>query len=175
MLTCNWKLAKHVYYLYNSSSILSNYLQWPLRLELSHLNPYLWLVWDWLILKLLDMFRLVQGKTSIFNLKYIICKSPVLTDYVKKQIIDFCDLIDIFGQLVFHNFFWSNQTPFLKSAPAYLAFVPNSSSILRSWLYLANLSDLQGAPVLIWPVPRPTTRSAMKQSSVSPDLNKFNI
>jgi len=44
-------------------------------------------------------------KTSIFNLKYIICKSPVLTDYVKKQIIDFCDLIDIFGQLVFHNFF----------------------------------------------------------------------
>ena len=106
MLTCNWKLAKHVYYLYNSSSILSNYLQWPLRLELSHLNPYLWLVWDWLILKLLDMFRLVQGKTSIFNLKYIICKSPVLTDYVKKQIIDFfCDLIDIFGQLVFHNFF----------------------------------------------------------------------
>ena len=30
--------------------------------------------------------------------------------------------------------------------------------------------DLQGAPVLIWPVPSPTTRSAMKQSSVSPDL-----
>ena len=32
--------------------------------------------------------------------------------------------------------------------------------------------DLQGAPVLIWPVPSPTTRSAMKQSSVSPDLTK---
>ena len=40
-------------------------------------------------------------------------------------------------------------------------------------MYLASLSDLQGAPVLIWPVPRPTTRSAMKQSSVSPDLRKI--
>ena len=28
----------------------------------------------------------------------------------------------------------------------------------------------QGAPVLIWPVARPTDRSAMKLSSVSPDL-----
>ena len=60
------------------------------------------------------MFRLVQGKTSIFNLKYIICKSPVLTDYVKKQIIDFCDLIDIFGQLVFHNFFLIKSNSFSK-------------------------------------------------------------
>ena len=38
-----------------------------------------------------------------------------------------------------------------------------------TWLYLANRSDLHGAPVLICPVQSPTTRSAMKQSSVSPD------
>ena len=38
----------------------------------------------------------------------------------------------------------------------------------RSWLYLARRSERQGAPVLIWPVDRPTTRSAMKVSSVSP-------
>ena len=36
-------------------------------------------------------------------------------------------------------------------------------------MYFAILSLLHGAPVLIWPVQRPTTRSAMKQSSVSPD------
>jgi hypothetical protein len=35
---------------------------------------------------------------------------------------------------------------------------------------LANLSDLQGAPVLICPDPSPTTKSAMKESSVYPDL-----
>eukprot|EP01139_Manchomonas_bermudensis_P001987 Amastigsp_a3406_21.p5 type:complete len:113 gc:universal Amastigsp_a3406_21:75-413(+) len=38
-----------------------------------------------------------------------------------------------------------------------------------SWLYLARRSERHGAPVLIWPVPSPTTRSAMKQSSVSPE------
>lgn len=48
-----------------------------------------------------------------------------------------------------------------KLFPAYLALAPSSSSILRSWLYLARRSDLQGAPVLIWPVQRPTARSAM--------------
>merc|ERR1719151_505676 len=62
------------------------------------------------------------------------------------------------------------HTPLRKLAPANLALVPNSSSIRSSWLYFARRSDLQGAPVLIWPVPSPTTRSAMKQSSVSPDL-----
>jgi hypothetical protein len=31
-------------------------------------------------------------------------------------------------------------------------------------------SYLHGAPVLIWPVARPTARSAIKESSVSPDL-----
>lgn len=39
-----------------------------------------------------------------------------------------------------------------------------------TWLYLARRSERQGAPVLIWPVHRPTARSAMKLSSVSPDL-----
>merc|ERR1712212_1202381 len=38
-----------------------------------------------------------------------------------------------------------------------------------NWLYFAILSLLHGAPVLIWPVDSHTTRSAMKQSSVSPD------
>jgi hypothetical protein len=37
-------------------------------------------------------------------------------------------------------------------------------------LYLANLSDLHGAPVLIYPVANPTAKSPMKVSSVSPDL-----
>lgn len=58
---------------------------------------------------------------------------------------------------------------FLKCLPAYIAFFPNSCSILRIWLYLAVRSDLQGAPVFIYPVAKPTTRSAMKLSSVSPD------
>ena len=56
-----------------------------------------------------------------------------------------------------------------KFSLANLAATPSSSSILSSWLYLARRSDLQGAPVLICPLPRPTTRSAMKQSSVSPE------
>mmetsp|Transcript_16941 Transcript_16941/g.52531 ORF Transcript_16941/g.52531 Transcript_16941/m.52531 type:complete len:225 (-) Transcript_16941:443-1117(-) len=38
-----------------------------------------------------------------------------------------------------------------------------------SWLYLARRSERQGAPVLIWPLARPTLRSAMKVSSVSPE------
>ena len=36
-----------------------------------------------------------------------------------------------------------------------------TSSMRRSWLYLARRSERQGAPVLIWPVQRPTARSAM--------------
>ena len=39
----------------------------------------------------------------------------------------------------------------------------------RTWLYLARRSERQGAPVLIWPVDRPTARSAMNESSVSPE------
>uniref|UniRef100_H3G5Q2 Uncharacterized protein n=1 Tax=Phytophthora ramorum TaxID=164328 RepID=H3G5Q2_PHYRM len=41
-------------------------------------------------------------------------------------------------------------------------------SIRRSWLYLARRSERHGAPVLIWPALRPTARSAMNVSSVSP-------
>jgi len=37
-------------------------------------------------------------------------------------------------------------------------------------LYFAVLSLLHGAPVLIYPDPSPTTKSAMKVSSVSPLL-----
>ncbi len=42
----------------------------------------------------------------------------------------------------------------------------------RTWLYLDRRSERQGAPVLIWPVARPTARSPMNESSVSPDLQK---
>jgi hypothetical protein len=41
-------------------------------------------------------------------------------------------------------------------------------SIRRRALYLATRSLRAGAPVLIWPTPRATTRSAMKVFSVSP-------
>merc|ERR1740123_2940776 len=56
-----------------------------------------------------------------------------------------------------------------KFAPAKYALFPSSSSMRSNWLYLARRSLRQGAPVLIRPVLRPTTRSAMKESSVSPD------
>ena len=39
----------------------------------------------------------------------------------------------------------------------------------RSWLYLAMRSVRVALPVLIWPAPVPTARSAMKVSSVSPE------
>jgi len=54
-------------------------------------------------------------------------------------------------------------------APAYGADEPSSSSIRSSWLYFERRSERQGAPVLIWPVHRPTARSAMYVSSVSPE------
>merc|ERR1712146_68377 len=56
-----------------------------------------------------------------------------------------------------------------KLTPAYTARGPSSSSIRSSWLYLARRSLRHGAPVLISPVRRPTTKSAMKESSVSPE------
>ena len=37
-----------------------------------------------------------------------------------------------------------------------------------SWLYLATRSLRAGAPVLIWPLPTATARSAIVVSSVSP-------
>ena len=52
--------------------------------------------------------------------------------------------------------------------PAYVAFEPSSSSIRKSWLYLQTRSVRQGAPVLIWPLFRATTKSAIVASSVSP-------
>merc|ERR1719401_584064 len=54
-------------------------------------------------------------------------------------------------------------------SPAYTHLSPNSSSMRINWLYLARRSERQGAPVLIWPVHRPTARSAMVVSSVSPE------
>ena len=39
----------------------------------------------------------------------------------------------------------------------------------RSWLYFATRSDRDGAPVLIWPQPVATARSAIVTSSVSPE------
>ena len=53
--------------------------------------------------------------------------------------------------------------------PANLAELPNSSSIRNNWLYFAILSVRLAEPVLIWPAPVATTRSAIKVSSVSPE------
>src|SRR3990170_1049709 len=53
--------------------------------------------------------------------------------------------------------------------PGNLAAVPNSSSMRRSWLYLATRSLREPEPVLICPQPRGTTKAAMKASSVSPE------
>src|ERR1019366_9624818 len=53
--------------------------------------------------------------------------------------------------------------------PKYMAPEPSSSSMRRSRLYLATRSEREGAPVLIWPIPMATTKSAIVVSSVSPD------
>lgn len=91
--------------------------------------------------------------------------------YSKCRYISFIISISSFGQ---HGFGMLVQASyacgFLNFSPENLALAPSSSSIRKIWLYLHNLSDRQGAPVLICPVERPTTKSAMKQSSVSPDL-----
>src|SRR5581483_10749319 len=55
------------------------------------------------------------------------------------------------------------------SQPGYVALDPSCSSMRSSWLYLATRSERAGAPVLIWPVPSATARSAIVESSVSPD------
>src|SRR3989338_4943737 len=52
---------------------------------------------------------------------------------------------------------------------ANLAFFPNFSSILSSLLYFAVLSLLAGAPNLLCDAPRPTDKSAINESSVSPE------
>src|SRR5579863_393902 len=58
---------------------------------------------------------------------------------------------------------------FTAARPRYSAASPNSSSIRKSWLYLAMRSMRLAEPVLIWPVCNPTARSAMNASSVSPE------
>ena len=60
-------------------------------------------------------------------------------------------------------------TPVNALRPRYRALSPSSPSIRSSRLYLATRSDRDGAPVLIWPVPIATTRSAIVVSSVSPE------
>src|SRR5580765_9116643 len=58
---------------------------------------------------------------------------------------------------------------FRTSRPANFACGPSSSSIRSSWLYFAVLSDRASEPVLICPQLVATARSAMVESSVSPD------
>ena len=53
--------------------------------------------------------------------------------------------------------------------PPYTALAPRISSIRSNWLYLAMRSERLAEPVLIWPVPRATARSAIVVSSVSPE------
>lgn len=55
------------------------------------------------------------------------------------------------------------------SCPAKRARAPSESSMRNSWLYFASRSPRAGAPALICPVPRATARSAMNESSVSPE------
>ena len=51
----------------------------------------------------------------------------------------------------------------------YTARSPSSSSMRRSWLYLAMRSERLKEPVLIWPLLVATAMSAMVESSVSPE------
>src|SRR3954471_20452028 len=53
--------------------------------------------------------------------------------------------------------------------PGYSASPPSASSMRSSWLYFATRSERDGAPVLIWPQPVATARSAIVVSSVSPE------
>ena len=55
------------------------------------------------------------------------------------------------------------------SAPDRPRSAPSASSMRSSWLYLATRSERDGAPVLIWPQPVATARSAIVTSSVSPE------
>ena len=55
------------------------------------------------------------------------------------------------------------------SIPGKIAVSPRASSILKSWLYFAILSEREAEPVLICPQFIATARSAMVESSVSPE------
>src|SRR6266849_1934827 len=60
-----------------------------------------------------------------------------------------------------------DQEP-IGDQPANGALGPICSSMRRSWLYLASRSLRAMEPILIWPTPVATARSAIVQSSVSP-------
>src|SRR5581483_8673556 len=53
--------------------------------------------------------------------------------------------------------------------PANLSSLPSRSSMRSNWLYLAIRSVRLAEPVLIWPAPVATARSAINGSSVSPE------
>src|SRR5690349_7003502 len=53
--------------------------------------------------------------------------------------------------------------------PAYSPTSPTSSAIRKSWLYFATRSVRDPEPVLIWPTPEATAKSAINVSSVSPE------
>src|SRR5258708_6963521 len=58
---------------------------------------------------------------------------------------------------------------FSAALPAYFAWPPSCCSIRNNWLYLAVRSERASEPVLIWPQLVATARSAMVESSVSPE------
>src|SRR4029078_11577021 len=58
---------------------------------------------------------------------------------------------------------------FLSASPPKTADAPSSSSIRRSWLYLAIRSEREALPVLIWRKLVATAMSAIVESSVSPE------
>src|SRR5215831_497191 len=57
----------------------------------------------------------------------------------------------------------------IADRPANVAAAPSSSSIRSSWLYLQTRSVRLAEPVLICPAAVPTARSAIVESSVSPE------
>ena len=63
----------------------------------------------------------------------------------------------------------NRQRPRSTLVPAYFAAPPNCSSIRISWLYLASRSERDSEPVLICPQLQATARSAIVESSVSPE------
>ena len=68
-----------------------------------------------------------------------------------------------------------SRPPRARLEPAKRAFSPSSSSIRRSWLYLAVRSPRLGAPVLICPAFVATARSAIVVSSVSPLRWRYHV
>src|SRR6185437_6056583 len=63
----------------------------------------------------------------------------------------------------------SQASAFSAALPAYFAWLPNSCSIRSNWLYFAVRSDRASEPVLICPQLVAPARSAMVESSVSPE------